>query len=289
MRKKLLITFTVCTLMIFSMVIRAQEQTQLEAKLPLPVVSKENTFPTKSINVLGSKMAYLESGAGDVVLFVHGNPSSSYLWRNVMPYATKSHRTIAVDLIGMGNSEKPGIDYTFADHFRYLSEFIKQMGLEKFTIIGHDWGATLAWEYARQNPDKVEKLAFMEGVLPPTFPSPSFESLGPQMGKVFQSLRDPVQGQQMIMKGNMFVEQILPGLMNLPIDKDVHSVYRTPFIEETSRKPTLVWATELPIAGEPAANVKMLENITSFMGDTKMPVLMLYASPGAIMSPQAVD
>ena len=206
-----------------------------------------------------------------------------------MFYSTDSHRTIAVDLIGMGNSDKPELDYTFADHYKYLSAFIDAMELKKFTIIGHDWGATLAWEYARQNPDKINKLAFMEGVLPPTFPSPSFEALGPQMGEVFKALRDPEQGQQMITKGNMFVEQILPGLMNLPLDEEVHSIYREPFIDENSRKPTLVWATELPIAGEPESNVEMLENISEFMGETQMPVLMLYASPGAIMSPQAVD
>ena len=116
------------------------------------------------------KRAFLELGSGEPVLFIHGNPSSSYLWRNILPYIADSHRAIAVDLIGMGRSGKPAIGYTFADHYRYLEAYVAAMGLETFTIVGHDWGAALGWEYARRHPEKVVRLAFMEGVLPPAFP-----------------------------------------------------------------------------------------------------------------------
>jgi len=140
---------------------------QGDRKLPVPVIEEILSLPYHTVSVLGSQMAYLEQGKGDVVLFIHGNPTSSYLWRNIIPYVSKGHRAIAIDLIGMGNSDKPDISYTFEDHAKYLAAFIDEMGFKRVTLVGHDWGAALAWDYARQHPDHVTRLAFMEGVLPP--------------------------------------------------------------------------------------------------------------------------
>lgn len=173
-------------------------------KLPPAVIPEALTVVPKSVDVLGSRMTYLEMGAGDPVLFIHGNPTSSYLWRNIMPYVAKGHRAVAVDLIGMGGSGKPDIAYTFENHYRYFSQFINSLGLKKVTLVGHDWGATLAWEYARRNPARVRRLAFMEGVLPPMFPFPSFEAMGPEMEKMFRAFKDPVEGPRVVMDENMF-------------------------------------------------------------------------------------
>lgn len=258
-------------------------------QLPLPVIEETLSLPYQTVSVLGSQMTYLEQGQGDVVLFIHGNPTSAYLWRNILPYVAKSHRAIAVDLVGMGNSDKPDIAYTFADHYRYLEAFIDTLSLENLTIVGHDWGAALAWEYARNNPDRVTKLAFMEGVLPPAFPQPSFEAMGEEMGGMFRAFKDEAQGNEMVIKGNMFVEQVLPGFANRPLGPEAMRAYRAPYLEEADRKPTLAWPREVPIAGEPAANVEFLSGIEAFMAKTKMPVLLAYAEPGVLIPPQAVD
>ena len=257
-------------------------------RLPRPAIAEETSIPQKTIGVLGGEMSYLEQGSGDAVLFIHGNPTSSYLWRNVIPYVASNHRAIAVDLIGMGGSSKPDIAYTFADHARYLEEFINGLALKNLTLIGHDWGAALAWDYARRNPDKVARLAFMEGVLPPTFPMASYEAMGEKFGQMFRTIRDPELGHQMIMVENQFVTGILPQLISRPLGKTAAATYGAPYATETSRLPTWAWPRELPIGGEPADNVAVMQGIQAFMGETDMPVLLAYAEPGAITPPSAV-
>lgn len=258
-------------------------------KLPRPDISEDLTIPQKSVQVLGSQMAYLELAEGaEPVVFVHGNPTSSYLWRNVMPHISPNARAIAVDLIGMGASDKPDIDYTFADHYRHFEGFVEALDLGTITLVGHDWGAAIAWEYARRNPGKVRRLAFMEGVLPPAFPSPSFESMGEQAGNMFRAFKDPIQGPKLVIEDNMFVEQVLPGFVNRTLGEQAMTAYRAPFANESDRTPVLVWPREVPIAGEPEANVEALTAIEAFMAETEMPVLLAYASPGALVPPQAV-
>ena len=258
------------------------------SKLPVPTVSEELTVARSEIAVLGSTMSYLEEGNGDTVLFVHGNPSAAYLWRNVLPYVSNTHRAIAVDLIGMGHSGKPDIAYTFADHARYLDGFVKEMGLTEITLVGHDWGAALAWDFARRHPDMVVRLAFMEGVLPPAFPQASYEAMGEEMGGMFRTMRDAEDGYKMIMEGNMFVDAILPMMINRPIGDLAKAEYGAPYGTVESRLPTWVWPREVPIGGTPAANVQLMEDISSFMGTTDIPVLLAYAEPGVLTPPQAV-
>ncbi|MFY0679547.1 MAG: haloalkane dehalogenase [Thalassovita sp.] len=262
--------------------------TAQEAQLPAPVVSEELTLAAQSIDVLSSTMSYLEVGSGDPVLFVHGNPTSSYLWRNVMPHVADTHRAIAVDLIGMGGSGKPDIAYTFADHARFLDAFVAEMGLTNVTLVGHDWGAALAWDFARRNPDVVTRLAFMEGVLPPAMPQPSYEAMGEEMGGMFRALQDQEQGYQMVMEGNFFVEGILPMMINRPLGDEAKAAYGAPYATVESRLPTWMWPREVPIGGAPASNVQLMEDIQAFMGQTDMPVLLTYAEPGVLVPPQAV-
>jgi len=259
-----------------------------DRRLPLPVIEETLSLPYQTVSVLGSQMAYLEQGKGDVVLFLHGNPTSAYLWRNILPYVAKSHRAVAIDLIGMGYSGKPRIAYTFEDHARYLEAFIDKMGFKTITLVGHDWGATLAWNYAKRHPGRVTRLAFMEGVLPPVFPQPSFEAMGAEMGGMFRALKDETQGREMVIQGNMFVEKVLPSFVNRSLGPEAMAAYRKPFQKEADRWPTLVWPREVPIAGKPAQTVQTLSEIERFMSTTKMPVLLLYADPGVLVPPAAI-
>jgi haloalkane dehalogenase len=258
------------------------------SRLSPPAISEQLTIARYAVPVLGSEMSYLEQGQGDAVLFIHGNPSAAYLWRNVMPHVAASHRAIAVDLIGMGHSGKPDIGYTFVDHARYLEAFIDKLELKSFTVVGHDWGAALAWDLARRHPERVTKLAFMEGVLPPAVPQPSYEAMGEQMGNLFRAMRDEEQGRQMVMVENQFVEVILPMMINRPLGEAARAEYRAPYLTEESRLPTWSWPREVPIAGEPAASVALMDDITDFMGATEMPVLLAYAEPGVLVPPAAV-
>jgi len=261
---------------------------QEAAKLPFAAISEENPLPRHEVAVLDSTMSYLDSGEGEVVLFLHGNPSAAYLWRNVIPFVAEGHRAIAPDLIGMGHSGKPAIDYTYADHARYLDAFVEALGLTEITLVSHDWGAALAWDYARRHPETVVRLAFMEGVLPPAFPQPSYEAMGPEMGGMFLSMRDPVVGHKMIMEYNMFVEQILPMMINRPLGEAARAEYGLPYRDTEARLPTWVWPREVPIGGEPASSVTLMQDIRAFMDTTEMPVLLAYADPGVLVPPQAV-
>ncbi|MCL4137711.1 UNVERIFIED_CONTAM: hypothetical protein GTU68_007662 [Idotea baltica] len=233
-------------------------------------------------------MSYLEQGSGDTVLFLHGNPTAAYLWRNVMPHVSDTHRAIAVDLIGMGHSGKPEIDYTFADHARYLDAFVQAMNLSEITLVGHDWGAALAWNFARSHPDMIVRLAFMEGVLPPAFPQQSYEAMGNEMGGMFRSLQNMEEGYKMIMEANIFVEGILPMMVDRTLGDAAKAEYGVPYQTVESRLPTWMWPREVPIGGQPASSVQLMKDIQTFMGETKMPVLLAYADPGVLIPPQAV-
>jgi haloalkane dehalogenase len=288
--EKLMLSTSKLALSAFAAVLAtaAPSVAQDTAKLPAAVISEENPLPRNEIAVLDSAMSYLEAGQGGVVVFLHGNPSAAYLWRNVIPFVAEGHRAIAPDLIGMGHSGKPAIDYTYADHARYLDAFVEALGLTDITLVGHDWGAALAWDYARRHPEKVVRLAFMEGVLPPAFPQPSYEAMGPEMGGMFRRMRDPEQGYKMIMEGNMFVGQILPMMIDRPLGEAARAEYGMPYQDIEARLPTWTWPREVPIDGEPATSVKLMEDIRSFMDTTEMPVLLAYAEPGVLVPPQAV-
>ncbi|NTS78768.1 haloalkane dehalogenase [Catenovulum sp. SM1970] len=261
---------------------------QSETKLPLPVISEVHNIEQHTIDVKDSWMSYLEQGEGDTVIFVHGNPTSSYSWRNVMPYVSDTHRTIAVDLIGMGDSGKPDIEYSFKEQYQYFSKFIKALDVEDVILVGHDWGAAIAWHYAKKNPNKVEALAFMEGVLPPQFPAESFESLGPA-GEFFETLRDPVLGPMLVIDQNIWIEQGLPGSVNRTLGDEAMEAYRAPYLAPESRLPLLAWPNQLPVAGEPVHTERVMRGIKRFMRKTEMPTLYIYSSPSVDSSPQVLD
>jgi haloalkane dehalogenase len=273
------VLFILSTLVVMS--VHAQENSA--TKLPAFSVSETLNIAKKEVSVLDSTMSYLEEGNGELVLFIHGNPTSSYLWRNVIPFISDNHRAIAVDLIGMGDSGKPDIEYSFHDHYKYLSAFIDKLDVRTLTLVGHDWGATLAWEYARKNPKKVTKLAFMEGVLPPGFPFASYEAMGDELGNMFKAFNHPEKGAELVIENNLFVEKVLPGYVNRQLGKEAMNTYRAPYKDLSNRKPLLAWPRQVPIGGTPEPTTKVLNNIDTFMGKTNIPILLLYADPGVVV------
>ncbi len=248
-----------------------------------PAISAAFPFEKRSVAVKDSTMAYVDVGTGPTVLFLHGNPTSSYLWRNIIPYVTDTHRAVAVDLIGMGASGKPDIAYTFADHAAYLDAFIEALELKDVTLVIHDWGSALGMRYARLNEDNVKGLVFMEAIVPPALPAPSYEAMGESTGNMFRTLRTPGVGEEMVLENNFFVEVVLPqrGILR-DLSEAEMDAYRAPFPTPESRRPTLQWPREIPIAGEPAATTADVMANGAWLTTTDMPKLYFYAEPGAL-------
>ncbi len=253
-----------------------------------PEISDVMPYDSHYIKILDATMHYVEGGksGGQVFLFLHGNPTSSYLWRNVMPQLESLGRVIAVDLVGFGKSDKLDIDYIYQDHSKYINAFIKKMKLKNINLIIHDWGSVLGLEYARTHGRNVKSIAMMEPLVPPVFPAASYDQFGPA-ADVFRAMRNPQSGQKMIIEQNMFVEAFLiKGLATREMNETEKQVYRAPFLDPKDRMPTLVWPNELPIEGKPARNVLVAEKIGEWLKKSDIPKLLLYATPGALISPE---
>ena len=248
-------------------------------------ISAEFPFVSRYVEVLGSRMHYVEEGEGDPILFIHGNPTSSYLWRNVIPHVSGQGRAIAVDLIGMGKSDKPDLDYTFQDHQRYVDGFIEALALENITLVIHDWGSALGLDYASRHADNILGIAMMEAIIPPSLPRADV----PAEGSMFYKLRDPETGPQLVLEENYFVEVILPGAVYRGLTEAEMEHYRAPYPDAASRKPTLVWPLEIPFGDGPQRNVDMVNRIGGWLLQTDTPILLFYANPGAIIPPEAAE
>ncbi|GAA0707375.1 haloalkane dehalogenase [Dokdonella soli] len=235
--------------------------------------------------VLDSTMAYREasrSGA-PTVLFLHGNPTSSYIWRNIIPYVAPVGHCIAPDLIGFGQSGKPDIDYRFEDHVRYLDAFIDAAGIGSAYLVAQDWGTALAFQLAARRSDFVRGLAFMEFIRPmPTWDD--FHQV-PAVRETFRKFRTPGEGERMILDGNAFVERALPGSIMRKLSDEEMAVYRAPFPSPQSRRPTWRLPNELPIAGEPADVYAALEQAHAALASSRYPKLLFAGNPGALVSP----
>ncbi len=257
-------------------------QAQQPAQPPEATISAEFPYESRYVEVLGSNMHYVEEGLGDPILFLHGNPTSSYLWRNVMPYLIPQGRVIAVDLIGMGQSDKPDIEYLYDDHIRYVEGFIEALDLENITLVIHDWGSALGMDIASRHEDNVLGVAFMEAIVPPAMP----RLFMPPEGSMFHRMRDPNIGPELIYEQNFFVEVVLPGGVVRTLTEEEMAYYRAPYVLPESRKPTLVWPNEIPFPDGPQRNVDLINRYGAWMSETDMPFLLLYVSPGAIISPE---
>jgi len=235
--------------------------------------------------VLDSEMAYREAprAGAPVALFLHGNPTSSYIWRNIIPHVAGVAHCIAPDLIGFGQSGKPDIAYRFEDQVRYLDAFIAAAGIDSAYLVAQDWGTALAFHLAARRPGFVRGLAFMEFIRP----IPSWEDFvrGVPAREIFRRFRTPGEGESLILEGNAFVERILPGSVMRKLSEEEMAVYRAPFPTPQSRLPTWRFPNELPIAGEPADVVAMLEAAHAALAASTYPKLLFSADPGALIPP----
>ena len=241
--------------------------------------------PKKNVLVNGKRMAYVEIGDGDPIIFQHGNPTSSYLWRNIMPELAGHGRCIAVDLIGMGDSDKldnAGPDsYRYVEHRDYLFAAWEQLGLtENITFVIHDWGSALGFDWARQHPDKVRGIAYMEGIVKPM----SWEDWPEAIRPLFQGFRSEA-GESMVLEKNVFVERVLPGSVLRELTESEMAVYRRPYESAgESRRPTLTWPREIPLDGEPADVHAIVAAYADWLCHSTVPKLFINAEPGAILT-----
>jgi haloalkane dehalogenase len=235
------------------------------------------------INVLDSTMAYREAGDREapVALFLHGNPTSSYIWRDILPLVSPVAHCIAPDLIGFGQSGKPEIEYRFADHVRYLDAFLEDAGITSAFVVAHDWGSGLAFELAARRPEFIRGLAFMEFIRP----MPTWSDFHPDQIETFKKFRTPGMGEEMILQGNAFVEGVLPAATARKLTEDEMSVYRAPFSTPESRRPTWRFPQELPIAGQPADVYSTIEKAHRALAQSIYPKLLFVGNPGALVSP----
>ncbi len=248
------------------------------------MISAEERYPKRRAEVLGREMAYVEVGEGGPIVFLHGNPTSSYLWRNVIPHLERLGRCIAPDLIGMGDSDKlepSGPDrYRFVEHRRYLDALLESLGVrENVTFVLHDWGAALAFDWANRHRDAVRGLAYMEAIV-----RPLRWAEWPEAGRqLFQAFRSPA-GEAIILEQNVFVERILPGSIQRTLTDAEMEVYRRPYREPgESRRPLLTWPREIPIEGEPQDVHEIVERYAAWLPGSEIPKLFVNAEPGAIL------
>jgi haloalkane dehalogenase len=239
--------------------------------------------------VLNSEIAYREAGSTDapVALMLHGNPTSSYIWRNVIPHVAEVAHCIAPDLIGFGQSGKPNIAYRLEDHFRYLDAFITMMEIRSAFLVAQDWGTALAFLIAERRPGFVRGLAFMEF----TRPIPAWEEFlqNPEEREVFRKFRTPGEGEELILENNAFVEGVLPAATVRKLTDEEMAVYRAPFATVQSRLPVWRFPNELPIAGEPADVYATLEKAHATLAASTYPKLLFAGDPGALVSPAVAE
>jgi haloalkane dehalogenase len=245
-------------------------------------MNKDISLP--KLSVLNSEMAYREAGSRDapVALFLHGNPTSSYIWRNIIPLVAPVAHCIAPDLIGFGQSGKPDIDYRFEDHVRYLDAFIAKMGVGSAYLVAQDWGSGLAFHLAERRPGLVRGLAFMEFIHP--FPTWEVFLRGSKAREIFSKFRTPGEGEKLILESNAFVE-LMQGAIRRKLTDEEMAVYRAPFPTPQSRKPTWRFPNELPIAGEPADVYAAMERAHAALVASIYPKLLFAAEPGALVPP----
>lgn len=235
--------------------------------------------------VLGSSMAYREAGrpTAPVALFLHGNPTSSYIWRNIIPLVAPAAHCIAPDLIGFGQSGKPDIDYRFADHVRYLDAFIEAAGITSAYLVAQDWGTALAFHLAARRPSFVRGLAFMEFIRP-VATWEEFHQI-PTARELFRKFRTPGEGEQLILEDNVFVEKVFPAGVKRKLSEGEMAVYRAPFTTPQSRRPVWRFPNELPIAGQPADVCATLAAAHDALAASHYPKLLFVGDPGTLVTP----
>jgi len=249
-----------------------------------PSISADFPYASRSVDVLGSQMHYVEEGEGDPILLIHGNPTSSYLWRNVIPHLRPHGRVIAVDLIGMGKSDKPDIAYQLEDHIRYMEGFIEALDLENLVLVLHDWGGGIGFDYAANHAGNVRGIAFMEAVIRPS----RWEDASTVGRFLFKNLRDEEVGHELIVGENYFVEKLVPMMSGRALTEEEMDHYRAPYLDPNDRKPVRVWPQEIPFDEIPERNYIRISFNYAALQQSDTPLLLLHAQPGVIMNERAV-
>ena len=237
----------------------------------------------KYIDVLGKQIAYVEMGEGDPIIFQHGNPTSSYLWRNILPQLQGLGRCIAMDLIGMGDSEKledeGNMTYSYNTHKKYFDGFLDAIGVESnATLVMHDWGSALGFDWANDYPEKVKAICYMEGIVQ----SMEWEDWNEDAKGIFQGFRSPA-GEEMILEKNLFIEAVLPGSILRKLSDAEMNEDRRPFNDKKSRRPTLDWPRQIPLENNPSEICKIVDSYSQWMAENNIPKLFINAEPGAIL------
>jgi len=248
-------------------------------------ISSAFPFESKYVTVKGSNIHYIEEGEGDPILFLHGNPTSSYLWRNIIPHLSSQGRCIAPDLIGMGKSDKPDIDYGFHDTFAYLDAFIEKLDLQHVTLILHDWGSGLGFHYANLNRENVKAIAFMEAMYdaPTTFDMPA------SIRTAIKMMRTPGLGWLMVQVANIFITKMLPDMILRKLTKAEMEFYAAPYRTIKSRKPLLQWPLAVPFNGDkPKEVAKAVSSWHEWLMDSEIPKLFFHVSPGVAIKEKDV-
>jgi haloalkane dehalogenase len=241
--------------------------------------------PRRRIAVLDTEMSYVDTGQGDPIVFLHGNPTSSYLWRNIIPYLSEHGRCLAPDLVGMGQSGKsPTSAYRFVDHARYLDAWFEALNLtSNVTLVLHDWGSALGFQRATRYPEQIRAIAYMEAIAMPL----RWEDFG-EVGDIFRGLRSE-KGEQMVLDENFFVETILPRSIFRKLSDQEMAAYRAPFLAREARLPTLVWPRQIPIEGKPADVTAIVESYGKAMSQSTLPKLLIVGEPGAIIKGRTLE
>ena len=239
----------------------------------------------KKITINNKTMSYIDEGEGDAIIFQHGNPTSSYLWRNVMPHLEGQGRLIACDLIGMGDSEKltnSGPDsYSYFEHRDFLFALLEELNIGKQVVfVIHDWGSALGFDWSFQNQDRIQGVAYMEGIVKPV----TWDEWPENAIKVFQGFRSEA-GESMVLDKNIFVERVLPSSIMRELSEKEMDEYRRPFLNPgEDRRPTLSWPRQIPIQGEPKEVVEVVENYSKWLSSSDLPKLFINADPGSILT-----
>jgi haloalkane dehalogenase len=239
-------------------------------------------YPKQRVDVLGHEMAYVEVGQGDPIVFLHGNPTSSFLWRNVIPHLEGLGRCVAPDLIGMGDSSKlPGSRYRFVDHAAYLDAILHVLDVQdRVTLVVHDWGSALGFDWAQRHPAAIKAIAYMEAIVRPI----TWDEWPERSRPIFEAMRSPA-GEEIVLEKNVFVERILPASILRTLTDEEMDEYRRPFMNAgEDRRPTLTWPREIPIAGEPVDVHQIVSRYSRWLASSLVPKLFINADPGVILT-----
>jgi haloalkane dehalogenase len=254
------------------------------------MISAEERYTKKTAQILGYTMSYVDEGTGDPIVLIHGNPTSSYLWRNIIPHLTDMGRCVAPDLIGMGDSDKlknSGPDsYSFAEHRKFLDALLENIGVnDNITFVVHDWGSALGFDWTYRHQDKVKALAYMEAIVIHY----DWRDWPDDARKIFQGFRSPA-GEELVLEKNYFVERVLPGSILRKLTDSEMEIYRRPFRNPgEDRRPTLSWPRQIPIEGYPQDVVEFVTTYGEWLAKSDLPKLFINAEPGAILTGRARD